>query len=160
MNVGNGLVHGPGVNEVPIIAAPSLPESMRYGPSGLLITHSPEKRRCMGTDIPYRPPSDRALYVQENAGDGILFFAREDQHVDVLGHDDIRPEIKGMFIARCSDGFDQPFARSITIQKWLSTKAAESESVRIAGNIVAFAGFALAVILFVVRNVRRRFGWK
>jgi hypothetical protein len=133
---------------------------MMYGPAGLLITHSSQKRRCVGTDIPYRPPSDRALYVQKNAGDGIVLFAREDQHVDVLGHDDIRPEIKGMFIARRIDGFDEPFPRSIPIQEWLSTKAAERERVRIAGNIVAFAGFALAAILLVVRNVRRRFGWK
>jgi len=57
--------------------------------------------------------------------------------MNVLGHDDVRPDIEVVILLRVPDGFDEVLSCAIIVQKPAVSVTGEGESVRVARDIVA-----------------------
>jgi len=65
--------------------------------------------------------------------------------VDVVGHEDVRPEIEFIPGSSPVDALREPFANQIRSQKLPSMKAREGQEVRMAGDVVSSARHVIKV---------------
>jgi len=114
------------VGHVAIEAAAGLPKTT-LGLGALLHRDAWQPQRRMLTQMFDRTHTHRLLDRLENAADVVLRLLRPNQNVDVFRHEDICPQQEIMFAASVTDGFGQPFANTLGLEKGIVAIARESQ---------------------------------
>jgi hypothetical protein len=94
MNVINGFPNVFGRPEIAIIAAAALPESNRAASIRLPIRQPVKKSRSFTIKKENGSLGNRLFEGREHTADLIRWGLREQQHVDMFGHDDEGPKMK------------------------------------------------------------------
>jgi hypothetical protein len=117
VGVGNLGVDLADIHQVPVIAAATLPESMRDGAAGLWVLKFVEILRRVLSEPVQRPFRDRLLDRGEYLGDPHSQLRKEDE-MHMLGHRHPRPEVELSLGPTETHRLDEPCPRSVTIEEW------------------------------------------
>ena len=122
--------------EIVIVPAAALPEALCLTAVGLAVEHPAGELRRFALNEQEGPLRHRLLERRENRADVIVRIARMDQQMNMLGHDDPRPQVQKMPLAGERDGVDHPFPRAVAVEERPTLETGEGEVVGMADDIV------------------------
>ena len=142
---------GLNATDVSIVSSPVLPEAIR---APFLASRQLSK----ATRVPGSKPADgsagHGLFNRlEDSRDGVRVSPWPDQKMEVLGHDNVRPYVKGMFLPGLGDSVDYIAAYPLIGQQRLSAIAGERQRVGVARVVVTSAQLPMATLCLHSDNV-------
>ena len=142
MHVLGLMVGGYRLDDVPIVPATTLPETIMHLPIGLPIFHPfQELRRCT-PNVSQSPLCDRLFDGIQHVADVVFRLGRPDEKMSVFRHDDKCPDVKAEFEPNSIDGLHEPLPTSVLYQEWPAMKTGEGQSMGLARIIESFASFS------------------
>lgn len=129
------------LDDVAIVTAAALPEAMFRS----LATLTGNARQPFGSVFGQEADrflGNRFFNGRANPGDVVLTTARINNEMDMLGHEDVGPDMKLPTETSGVDGIDQPLAHAVSLQEGESAVTTEGQFVSVAGFIVISAAHA------------------
>jgi hypothetical protein len=142
VDVGDDLERCLVVHDVPVIASAGLPEPQSCRAIVSRRCQPRQPLRGMDAKVIDRPASDGTLDLPEDASDLVQRLTRAKQNMNVLGHDDIGPEVEPHPRPGGLDRLDEPPPSSIARQQGEPPITRKRQFMGMTRLIVAAATFA------------------
>jgi hypothetical protein len=92
-------------------------------------------------------PHNRELYSRQNPGDAVFIFIREDQQMNVIGHQDIRQQFESVRYAGSLETLYEPFTHHRSREEGLSSVAGKDEFMNVACKIEVLDFLVLHLVI-------------
>jgi hypothetical protein len=113
------------LDDVPIVPATPLPETIVHLPVGLPIFHPHQELGSYTPNVNQGPLCDRLFDGIQHGADVVFWLGRPDEQVSVFGHDDVGPDVEAELSSSTIDGLYEPLPTSVFCQERVSMKTGE-----------------------------------
>lgn len=145
---------GPGVEQIAVVNAASLPEPMHHSPVRAGIRHHGKPVRCMGLRPELGTHRNRFLDRFEKRADAWRIMPRQHDQVHVRRHKAVRPGTALVLVQVRRDCLCQPITRSLRTEKWSGLIAREVQRPRLAGDFATLQLLVLSRINHIDQTIR------
>ena len=140
MDVVNYGTQGFAARDVPVVAAPRLPEAVPQA-RPFAHRHPRQPLRRVALQMPDRFAGHRLLQRLQKTRHSFRSLPGIDKNMDVLRHHDVCPELKSKFRARLVERVAEPLTRSVAAQECIMAIARKRQLARLAALVVTNAAF-------------------
>ena len=131
--------------QIPIISAAWLPEPMRHRTVSMRVDHAGEEIRCILLGPRCCSTGQRAFQLPQNRLHPNTCIRQQNQ-MNVFGHNDICPEVKRGLSARSIYCLKKPFRHLTIPKKRLLSEAGECQTMGVSLDVPCFSGSSYPLV--------------